>query len=106
MRTQTIRLGIGLIAIGAVGSSCSRVDGNSEEPPLGFGVDDEAQLGVVLGGYGMSPSQAECVARVAFAANPLTELYADGSYDITQAMLAAGGEDCGVDWSDYDFTTD
>jgi hypothetical protein len=54
----------------------------------------------------MSPTDAECVAREAFAAGPTTEMYADGSYDIPQDMLAASGDACGIDWSDYDFTTD
>jgi hypothetical protein len=44
--------------------------------------------------------------RRAFAASPSTDVHADGSYDIPRAVLAAAGFDCGIDWSDYDFTTD
>lgn len=74
--------------------------------PLGFGVDNEAHLTQVLVGYGMSSTDAECVARHVFASTPSTAVHADGSYDVPQAMLAAAGGYCGIDWLDYDFTSD
>ena len=60
----------------------------------------------VLVSYSMSRSDAECVARHAFAESPSTHVYADGSYDIPQSMLAAAGVACRIDWSDYDFSSD
>jgi len=88
-----------------IACSCSDPDDN-RDPPLGFGVPDEAHLVNLLTAEGIAPTQARCVATVAFAANPSTENYSDGSYDITQAMLATGAEECDVDWSDYNFTHD
>ena len=99
-------LGLGLAV---AGFACGGGDDppTSAEPPPGWGVRDEEQLALILfRTYGMPSSQAECVAGVAFAANPSTGTHADGSYDITQALFAAAGDECGVDWSDYDFTHD
>jgi hypothetical protein len=74
--------------------------------PFGFGVENERALRDLLVDVAMSPGDADCVAREAFATNPSTERYADGSYDIPRVLLVAAGDTCGIDWSDYDFTHD
>ena len=78
----------------------------SDPPPLGFGVSSQTLLRDVLVGYGFTPVDAECVAQQAFSMNPSTSNYADGSYDITQRILRSAGEVCGIEWGDYDFTSD
>jgi hypothetical protein len=105
MLSRAWLLGLGLAVAGF--AACGGGDAQkSGEPPVGWGVNDEEQLALMLFGYGMPSSQAECVARAAFAANPSTDTHADRSYDITQALFVAAGDECGVDWSDYDFTGD
>jgi hypothetical protein len=98
---------VALALVVIVGAACSDgEDRHDAKPPLGFGVDDEAHLARVLMDYSMSKSDAECVAQHAFAAGPPTAGYADGSYSITEAILADAGVACDIDWSIYDFTTD
>ena len=107
MHARAIAFAFPVLLTAAIAVGCSDGHkGRDTEPPLGFGVRSEAHFSEVLVAYSMSQSDAECVARHAFAANPSTTNYADGSYDITQSMLAAAGVDCGIDWSDYDFNSD
>jgi hypothetical protein len=74
--------------------------------PLGFGVTNETQLSQILVGYRLSKVDADCVASHVFEAHPSTENYADGSYDVTRKMLLGAGNECDVDWHDYDFSSD
>ena len=107
MHAHAVRFAFPVVLTAAIALGCS--GGNQRrdtEPPLGFGVRNEAHFSDVLVSYSVSRSDAECVARHAFAASPSTDVYADGSYDITQSLLAAAGVDCGIDWSDYDFSSD
>ena len=100
-----IVLGLCLIV---AGSACSASDddaGPPGTPPLGFGVQTETDLVELLAHFGMSDQTASCVASAAFAADPPTLFTSDGSYDISQALLADAGRGCGVEWSDYDFST-
>ena len=97
-------LGVGIllsvVAVGCYGPS------SKNEPPLGFGVDNESHFSRTLDLYGFSKLDADCVAHNAFARNPTTSNYSDGSFDVTQKMLREAGKACGIDWSDYDFEDD
>jgi hypothetical protein len=104
MRTGAICL-LGMLSVtlaGCFGPS----DNPSDRPPPGFGVSSEALLSNVLVNYGFTRVDADCVTQRAFAMNPSTSSFPDGSYEITQRMLESAGEACGIKWSDYDFTSD
>ena len=109
MRARMIGLVFTLMVAGAIGSACSASDDDSGSPgtaPLGFGVSDEAGLVDLLARSGMSDEKASCVASAAFGGEPLTTLFASGSFlEISQAMLDDAGRVCEVEWSDYDFST-
>ena len=89
-----------------VATGCSAGASRSDEAPIGFGVRDEDHLAEVLTNYAVSPDDAECVARIAFVEEPSVPAPGDGSFYVDQTMLAVAGDECGIDWSDYNFTSD
>jgi hypothetical protein len=93
---------VAIVAAGCAG--CSADGDHDSKPPLGLGVTNQETFVRVLESAYMAPSDADCVARQAFAAGPKKE---NGVYVLTQAILRDSGAACGVhDWSDYDFTDD